>query len=60
MTQSKIKVLFGSQMKYTGFGRKGCSHSMYGGGFNFYVYGIKGLFGITKYVSWGKCWNDNN
>ena len=40
-------ILFGGKAKYTYWGLKGCSHGMYSrGGYNFYVYGIKGLFNV--------------
>ncbi len=47
-------ILFGKKAKYTYWGRKGCSHGMYSrGGFDFYVYGIKGLFNIIIDKRWG-------
>ena len=46
-------ILFGKKAKYTYWGRKGCSHGMYSrGGFDFYVYGIKGLFNIIIDKRW--------
>lgn len=47
-------VLFGKKAKYTNWGLKGCSHGMYSsGGYDFYVYGIKGLFNIIIDKRWG-------
>ena len=47
-------ILFGKKAKYTYFGRRGCSHGRYsGGGYDFYVYGIKGLFNIIIDKRWG-------
>ena len=47
-------ILFGKKAKYTYFGLKGCSHGMNSrGGYNFYVYGIKGLFNIIIDKRWG-------
>lgn len=56
MKRSKIDrgFVFGKKAKYTNWGRKGCSHGMYSsGGYNFYVYGIKGLFNFIVDVRWG-------
>lgn len=45
--------LFGKEAKFTFWGRKGCSHGMYNiYSYDYYVYGIKGLFNYTKKVSW--------
>lgn len=47
-------ILLGKKAKYTNWGLKGCSHGMYSsGGFDFYVYGIKGLFNIIIDKRWG-------
>ena len=40
-------------MKLSGFGKRGSGSGMYSGGFNYYVYGIKGIFGVTYYKAWG-------
>ena len=50
----KYTLLLGSKAKYTCFGLKGCSHGMYSyGGFNYWVYGIKGLISFEIYEGWG-------
>lgn len=59
MTSSKTKLLLGSKAEYTGFGLRGCSHGMYSGGFNFYVFGIAGLIALTHYKAWGGFCHDN-
>ena len=47
-------ILFGKKAKYTYWGRRGCSHGMYSrGGYDFYVYGIKGLVNIVIDKRWG-------
>jgi len=47
-------IVFGNKAKYNGFGKIGCSHGMYsGGGYDFYVYGIKGIFNIIIDKRWG-------
>ena len=49
-----IGIVFGRKAKYNGFGLRGCSHGMYSsGGYNFYVYGIKGIFNFIIYKRWG-------
>jgi hypothetical protein len=57
--QTKTKLLFGNKSKYTYFGKKGCAKGMYSGGFNWYVYGIKGLIAITRYEAWGDMIRNN-
>lgn len=59
MVATKTKFLLGSKMKGSGFGRIGCSRGMYSGGFNYYVFGIRGVIGITRYVAWGDFCRDN-
>lgn len=50
----KYSLLFGSKAKYSGFGLKGCSHGMYSpGGYNFWVYGVKGMIAFEIYEGWG-------
>ena len=45
---------FGKKAKYTNWGLKGCSHGMYsGGGYDFYVYGLKGVFNYLVDKRWG-------
>ena len=46
-------IVFGKKAKHTNFGLLGRSHGMYYGGYNFYVYGIKGVFNIIIDVRWG-------
>ena len=47
-------ILLGKKAKYTYWGRRGSSHGMYSrGGFDFYVYGIRGLFNIIIDKRWG-------
>jgi len=53
MRKSKIKIYFGKKAKYNCWGLRGCSHGLRSGGFNFYVYGIKGIFNFTEYEAWG-------
>lgn len=61
MTASKTKLLFGSNAHLGGWGRRGSASGMYSGGFNYYVYGIKGLFALTIYFAWGYfCHNNPN
>ena len=48
------KILFGKKAKYTYFGLRSCSHGMYSrGGYDFYVYGIKGIVNIIIDKRWG-------
>lgn len=48
------KMSFGSKAKYTNWGSRGCSRGMYStGGFDYYVYGIKGLFAFEIMKRWG-------
>jgi len=49
----QFKVTFFKNSKYTYFGRRGCAHGMYSGGYNSYVYGIKYLFNIHFLECWG-------
>ena len=52
--QTQIKLIFGRNAQHTYFGLKGGSHGMFkNDGFDYYVYGIRGIiaFEITK--SWG-------
>lgn len=61
MRASKTKILFGKKSRFTYFGRRGHSKGMYTGGFDWYVYGVKGIFAITKYIAWGDmCRNNPN
>lgn len=47
-------IVFGKKAKYTNWGIKGYSRGMYvTGGFDFYVYGIQGLFNIIIDKRWG-------
>lgn len=59
MKAVKTKILFGAEMKYSGFGLRGHSKGMYSGGFGYYVFGIKGVIGIIKYIAWGDFCRDN-
>lgn len=59
MRAAKIKLSFGSAMKHSGFGLRGCAKGMHSGGFNYYAYGIKNLIGITYYEAWGDMIRDN-
>lgn len=55
MASKKIRtILIGSESKNTNFGKAGCSHSMYGGGYDNFIYGIKGLIAIQVYHGWGE------
>lgn len=50
----KYSLLFGSKAKYTYWGLRGCSHGMYSSeGYNYWVYGIKGLIAFEIYEGWG-------
>lgn len=41
------RILLGKKAKYTYWGLMSCAHGMYAnGGFNLYIYGIKGIFNI--------------
>ena len=54
MRKIRRSIFFGKKAKYSGFGLKGCSHGMYArGGYNFWVYGIKGIAAIEIKESWG-------
>lgn len=45
---------FGSKAKWTNWGLMGCSHGVYSrGGYDFYVYGIKGLVNFIIDKRWG-------
>jgi len=47
-------IVFGVRAKWTNWGFKGCSHGMYAdGGYDYYVYGIKGIFNIVIDKRWG-------
>lgn len=47
-------ILFGKKAKYTYWGCMGCSRGMYSaGGYDFFVYGIKGIFNIIINKRWG-------
>ena len=49
-----IKLKFGLNAKYSGFGKVGCSHGMYSrGGYDFWVYGIKGIIALEINHAWG-------
>lgn len=56
---SKTKIVFGKNSKFTYFGKRGSSRGMYSGGFNYWVYGIKGLIALTRYVAWGDMARNN-
>lgn len=58
MTSSKTRLLLGTKAE-TGFGKIGCSHSMYGGGFDYYVYGLWPFISVTYYFAWGDFCHDN-
>lgn len=50
---------FGRKAKWTYWGCKGCSHGMYSrGGFDFYVYGIKGIVNFIIDKRWGDMMTD--
>lgn len=53
----KRKLLIGSEANYTFFGLIGSSHGVSYGGYNNYIYGIKGFFNIQIYKGWGECAN---
>lgn len=53
MLTKQYKIKFGKKAKYSGFGRIGCSHSMYQGGFDHYCYGIRGLIAFQYLKAWG-------
>lgn len=47
-------LFLGKKSKYTHWGKRGCSHGMYSsGGFDYYIYGIKGLFNYVVDKRWG-------
>lgn len=47
-------IVYGKKAKWTNWVLKWCSHGMYsGGGYDFYVYGIAGLFNIIIDKRWG-------
>lgn len=48
-----IKVVFGNKAKWTYWGLRGCSHGRLPGGFNYWVYGIKGLIALEIKHTWG-------
>lgn len=47
------KLVFGKKAKYTYFGLRGCSHGCYLGGYNYYIYGFKGLLNYIVDEQWG-------
>ncbi len=47
------KLLIGRKSQHTNWGIKGCSHSIHNGGYNNYIYGIKGIIAIQIYHGWG-------
>lgn len=50
-----IRIKTGSKAKFTKWGLLGCSHGMYSDfGYNFWVYGIKGLISLEITEYWGK------
>jgi hypothetical protein len=51
------KLAFGKKAKRTGWGLWNCSHGMYTGGYDYYVYGIEGIFNLTIYKRWGDFYN---
>lgn len=57
--RKKTKLLFGSNSKKTYFGKCGGSKGMYTGGFDYHVYGIKGIIALTIYKAWGSFIFDN-
>lgn len=59
MMATKFKLCIGSEMKFSGFGLRGRAKGMYSGGFNYYVYGIKNIIGVTYYEAWGDMVRDN-
>lgn len=51
--KTKRKILFGNKSRFTYFGKRGCSHGMYSiNNYDFYVYGIKGIFSIEIMKEW--------
>jgi hypothetical protein len=53
-TKTETSLVFGGDAKYTNWGLKGCSHGMYsGGGYDYYVYGIQGIFNFIIDKRWG-------
>lgn len=53
MSTKQYKLRFGKNAKTSGFGLRGCSHSMYKGGFDHYAYGIKGIVVFQYLHAWG-------
>ena len=55
--KTQRKIFIGKNAKHTHWGLMGCSHGSNWGGYNNYLYGIKGLFVLQVYVGWGECSN---
>jgi len=50
----ELKLLIGKKSTMSGFGLVSCSHGMYSsGGYDRFVYGIKGIVSIKYEVRWG-------
>lgn len=47
------RFVFGKNAKRSAWGRIGCSHGMYSGGYNNYCYCIKGLMAYEVLERWG-------
>lgn len=50
---TKHEWLKGKNMTCTNFGKRGCCHGWPDGGYDTYMYGIKGIFGLYIRKSWG-------
>lgn len=46
-------IVFGKRARYTYWGLRGCYHGNVMGGYDYYVYGIKGVFNIIIDKRWG-------
>jgi len=53
MRAIKRSLKFGKNAKFNNWGLKGCSHGLRSGGYDYYVYGIKGLFNYVVDDCWG-------
>ena len=52
--RTDIGFLFGRKAEHTHFGLKGsCSGMYFGGGYKYYVYGIKGIINFIIDKRWG-------
>lgn len=59
MASKKIRrLLWGKNSKYTWWGKIGY-HSMYKGGYENYIYGIKGVIAFQVYHGWGNRYEEN-